>query len=124
MSDFSTYGATAVLNGTAPPATMYVQLHTGAPSADGTANVASTPGRQSFTRDTAAAGTTANDVAVEWSGSGVAEIVTHISIHDAAAAGNCWFVKKLEAPQEVLAGGDVTIGVGELDLTLVVYVES
>lgn len=90
MSDnLSTAGANTALNAWAANA-HYVQLHTGAPGAAGTANVSSTTTREAVTWGTAAGGvlTASNSPAwPSWGGTNP-ETVTDISFWDAATAGN------------------------------------
>ena len=50
MANWSTYGANAILDGTAMPATLYAKLHIGNPGAAGTSNPAAETSRKSFTR--------------------------------------------------------------------------
>lgn len=121
MANLATYGANALLDGTAIPATLYVQLHLGNPSAAGTANVATETDRQSFTRTTAAAGAASNAALIEWLDYPADELITHISIWDAAAAGNCWFVDAVTTPPTTVTGQAVEIATNELDFTFPIW---
>ena len=62
----STYGANAVLDGTAIPATLYGKLHIGNPTAAGTSNAATETTRKSFTRATSSGGATSNAADMTW----------------------------------------------------------
>ncbi len=86
----STYGANAVLDGTAMPATLYAKLHIGNPGAAGTANPAGETTRKAFTRAAASGGATSNVAALTWTAVSTSEDYSHITIWDASSAGNCW----------------------------------
>lgn len=120
MALFSTYGANAVLNGTAVPATLYVKLHVGNPGADGTANPATETTRKAFTRSTSTTGTNSNDAAVTWPGIAGTEDATHFTAWDAATLGNCWLVGTVTA-NPYTAGDTLEIPAGDLDLTLDIW---
>lgn len=120
MALFSTYGANAVLNGTAMPATLYVKLHTGNPGAAGTANAATETTRKSFTRSTATTGTNSNSAALTWTSIAGSEDATHFTAWDASSAGNCWIVGTVTA-NAYAAGDTFEIPAGDLDLTLDIW---
>lgn len=120
MTNLSTYGANAILDGTAMPATLYAQLHVGNPSAAGTANVATETDRVSFTRGAASAGATSNAAALTWAGVAGTEDYSHITIWSASSGGNCWFVGALTA-NAVTAGDTFEIGAGDLDLSFTIW---
>jgi hypothetical protein len=116
------WAANAILNGTAMPATLWVQLHTGNPGTNGTANVAADDRRRSFTRTTATGGTCSNAALIEWLSAPATEDLTHISIHDASTAGNAWWVGEInDAPVSAVAGQATEIALGDLTLTLAVW---
>lgn len=116
----STFGANAVLDGTALPGTLHAKPHIGNPSAAGTANPATETTRKSFTRAAAAAGATSNAGALQWTAYPAAEDVTHFSLWDAAAAGNCWGIVAVVA--NALAIGDtLNVAIGDLDLSLDIW---
>ena len=121
MANLATYGANALLDGTALPATLYVQLHTGDPSAAGTANVATETTRKSFTRTAASAGVASNVLLLEWLAYPAVETLSHITVWDAASAGNCWFVDAITTPPETVIGQAAEIAVGELSFTLPIW---
>lgn len=119
-NNLTPYGANAILDGTAMPATLYVQLHVGNPGTSGSANIAAEADRVSFTRAAAAGGATSNAGSLLWEAIPANETITHISIHDAAAAGNCWWVGD-NADLVVEAGNNIVISAGALDLAFTVW---
>ena len=121
MANLSTSGANELLDGTALPATLYVQLHTGDPGAAGTANVATETTRKSFTRTAAAAGVASNVLLLEWLSYPAVETLTHVSMWDAASGGNCWFVDAITTPPETVIGQAAEIAVGELSFTFPIW---
>ena len=70
---------------------VYVQLHTGAPGAAGTSNVAGNSTRQSCGSNSAfgapSGGSTTNLNAITWTSVSTAETYTHVSIWSAATLG-------------------------------------
>ena len=104
MASLATPGANALLDGTALPATLYVQLHIGNPGTNGTANVATVTTRKSFTRTAGAAGASENVGLIEWLNYSTVETLSHVSVWSAAAAGTCWFIGD---------NGDVTPAIGD-----------
>ena len=70
--------------------TAYLQLHTGDPGANGTANVAGNATRKAVSFGAAASGVIASDADIVWSTSEVdtSEDYTHWSLFDASSAGN------------------------------------
>lgn len=123
MSDFATPGADAFLNGTALPATLYLQGHTGDPGTNGTANVAAETDRIALTTWAAAGAgaagyrkkaTTADASILN---AAATETWTHVTYWSASSGGTCWFVDDITdagivatATIQVLAG-DATIAV-------------
>lgn len=120
MALFSTYGANAVLNGTAIPATLYVKLHTGNPGAAGTANAATETTRKSFTRSTSTTGTNSNAADIQWTSIAGSEDATHFTAWDASSAGNCWIVGTITA-NAYTAGDTYVIAAGGLNLSLDIW---
>lgn len=98
MADFATPGADAFLNGTALPATLYVQGHTGDPGTNGTANVAAETDRIVVAAWTAAgAGATgyrakSNTAVCDILNAAANETWTHVTYWSAASGGTCWFI--------------------------------
>lgn len=101
------------------PAALWLQLHTGAPGEDGTANVAAFTTRTNITAafgTAASARAIANDAAITITGFSTTETITHYSVHDASTAGNCLFYGDLTTGRSVGTGVTLTIAVGDLDL--------
>lgn len=116
----STYGANAVLDGTAMPATLYGKLHVGNPTAAGTANAATETTRKSFTRAASASGATSNVAALQWVAIAGSQDATFLSLWDASTAGNCWGIVPITA-NPYTAGDTYTIAAGDLDLSLDIF---
>jgi hypothetical protein len=117
--NLSAYGANAILNGTAMPSTLWVQLHTGDPTTAGTANIATDSRRRSFTRTTATAQEVFNAALIEWLNAPATEDLTHISIWDAEGGGNCWWVGPvIGAPIGAVAGQATEVPLSQLRLAL------
>lgn len=108
------------------PGTVYVQLHTGAPGDDGTANVATGTGiaRVAVTNNAtnfpaAASGAKANGIDIVWPVAGGSwGTVTHFSIFDALTSGNCLGTGALGASQAITTNDIYAIPAGDLDLTM------
>lgn len=113
---FSPAAAILVLDGTPPPATLYLQLHIGDPGPDGTANVATLSDRKAFTRTTGSNPAT-NVGQISWTSAPATETVTHATAWSALTSGTCWFIDAQEAIN-LTAGAAVTIDAGLLSLTL------
>lgn len=112
-------GRNAVLNGTAMPTTLHLQQHTGDPGI-GTSNVSTdcaSGSRRSFTRTTAADGSTENATVMEVTLT-VAETYTHWSLWSAGAAGTCWWIGTWDTPRSYLPGDIARVRVGDLDLSI------
>ena len=124
--DFADHGALETLEwvlGLAPtaPAALFLQLHTGDPGADGTANVATENSRQAVTfaapantgTDGRAQAATSADVT--WTAVAADETYSHISIWDdgGVGLGSCWYKGPMAAPVPVLTGGDFTFPAGQ-----------
>jgi hypothetical protein len=108
----------AVFNNTSfSVAQAYVQLHTGAPGAAGTANVAGNATRKSVSMGVASGGAITNDVAISWTAGEVdtSEDYTHVSFWDASTSGN-FLGSGLNTSNPVTVGDTYTIGVGDLDV--------
>lgn len=100
-------------------ATVYAKLHIGAPGAAGTSNPATETTRQAVTMGAASGGAISNDSAPSWTNYPAAEDVTHVSLWDAASAGN--FLMSGTVTANALSVGDTfTIAVGDMDITLTV----
>lgn len=104
------------------PAAVYVQLHTADPTDVGTTGVSSVTTRQAVTFADADAtlGTMASNADVSWTNwAGTnGEIVTWITLWDAASNGNCLWRGQLTGPKTMNTGDTLTIPSGSLTLTL------
>lgn len=116
-SDLALTGANAFLDGTALPATLYVQLHIGDPGVAGTSNVSTVGVRKSFTRTASTGGVVTNASQMQWLAVPNSETITHISIWGSLAAGTCWFIDNC-ADQAIFTGDTVTILIGSLSITV------
>lgn len=121
--DFATPGASALLSGIALPATLYMQLHTGDPGTNGTANVAAVGVRKSLGY-TAPSGTgpigVTNSAQVQWTNVPASETITHVSLWSAITAGTCWFID--DCPDtSIFTGDSVTLLTGSLSISFPVW---
>jgi hypothetical protein len=119
----SNYGENAFLNAlfnnvAVQEADRFVQLHTGDPSEAGTSNVATETTRKSVTGAAAASGTFTSVNDLTWASYPADETLTHISIWDAAAAGNCWWTGALSSSKVVTTGDTFQILTGALTVSL------
>lgn len=120
--NLTTYGANAILDGTAMPATLYVKLHLGNPGVNAIANAATETTRQSFTRDAASGGATQNAAQIQWLNYPASETITHISLWDAASSGNPWWVAaRAGGGIAVTAAQTVSIDDTDLDLAFTLW---
>lgn len=117
MSNLTTDGANAILDGTAIPTTLYLQHHIGASGEDGNSNIATTTTRTSFTRTTAASRSCSNaaDITVV---AAATQTLTHWSAHSASSGGTCWFTGAYDEPLEIAIGLDITVPANGLVLTI------
>ena len=105
------------LGGTAfSVSTVYLQLHTGDPGEDGTANAAGETTRQSVSFSAASGGSMSSSGTVSWTNLSTAETLTHWSAWDAASGGNALWTGALSGSATV-ASGD-TFQITTLTLTL------
>lgn len=117
MSDLALPGANAFLDGTALPATLYMQLHLGNPGTAGTANLSAVGVRKVFSRTTATLGVVTNSTQIQWLDVPASETITHVSIWGSLTGGICWFVDDI-ANQGIFTGDSVTIVIGVLSITI------
>lgn len=97
---------------------IWVKLHLGDPGAAGTANPAAETTRQQATFGAGASGRAiSNTDVIEWLNVSTSETYTHISLWDAAAAGNFLGRDDLSSSAAVTAGDTFRIPIGDLDLT-------
>lgn len=94
----------------------YLQLHTGDPGEDGTANVASETTRKSLTWNAASGGSMATSAAASWTSVAATETLTHFSLWDASTSGNCLFAGALSASASVVAGDNFDLDTVTLTL--------
>lgn len=117
--NLSIYGANAILDGTAIPATLWVQLHSGNPGSSGASNVAVDNRRRSFTRTAASGGAAANAAILEWLSAPADENITHATLWSASSGGNCWFIGLVnDSPVEVVTGRTTETPLGLLSLNI------
>lgn len=97
----------------------WMQLHTGAPGANGTSNVATETDRVQVSFGTASAGAISNDAAIEWTNVAGSEDYTHFTFWTASSAGTFGFSGTITA-NPVTAGDNFTIASGDLDISVTV----
>lgn len=94
------------------PGTTFVQLHTGEPGAAGTSNVSSVTTRPAITWSAASAGSKAIAATFpawsNWAGTN-GEVVTNISVWDAASSGNFLFSVLLTLSKTINTGDTATL---------------
>jgi hypothetical protein len=95
----------------------WVQLHTGDPGANGTANVATETDRVQATWGSAASGTISNSAQLQWTNVAGTEDFTHFTVWTASSAGTFGFSGTVTA-NAVTAGDTFTIPTGDLDVSL------
>lgn len=121
MAALSTYAMNKALDhllGTASwtkPTNTYVQLHTGAPTTAGTANVATTNTRKVASWAAASARSIATNAVLSWTAAGN-ETITHFTIWDALSTGNCIAYGALTASQAITTGDTFQIASGALTI--------
>jgi hypothetical protein len=96
----------------------YVQLHTGAPGASGTSNVAGETTRKKVTLGSPSSGVRKSSTAPEWTAVSTSETYKYISLWDASTAGNCVWCIQLEAEKAVSSGDTAKLPSEALTLTL------
>ncbi|MEM9515424.1 MAG: hypothetical protein AAGA42_11270 [Actinomycetota bacterium] len=102
---------------TAPSGT-YVQLHTGVPGETGANNVSAETTRQAATWAAASGGVAQLSADLTWSNwSAGPETITHISIWDAASAGNCLFTGALSASKAIVNTDDLVLDATNTSIT-------
>lgn len=102
------------------PAGFFVKLHIGDPGSAGTGNPATETTRKSPTYSAASGGAITNDGAVSWTSYPAAETISWVSFWDAVSAGTFLGKKALTANRTPAIGDTVTLGIGDLDLSLTV----
>lgn len=120
----SSYTATAVLNALGnntsfAVTTAYIQLHVGAPGANGTSNTATETTRKSVSFASASAGSMASDADVTWTNIAGSQDATHFTLWDASTSGNFLGSGAITA-NAYTAGDTYTIPSGSLTLSFTV----
>ena len=88
---------------------LYVKLHTGDPGSAGTANASAVTTRYAVTFSAASAGSMAlSSMGGTWSMTGT-ETISHISLYDAATAGNFLWSVALTASKSVVSGDTLSL---------------
>ena len=100
------------------PTNLYVQLHTGAPGDDATANVHSHTRVVTGAMSAAAAGNSDNDAVIAITAGGTPQTLTHWSLLDAASAGNAFFQAALDDSRAVAAAEALEWAAAALDVTI------
>lgn len=104
-------------NGAFSVATVYVQLHVGDPSSNGTANPATETTRKAASFGAATGGVLTSDAAVSWTNIAGSEDATFFTAWDADTAGNFLFSGTITA-NAYSAGDTFTIPSGSLTVSL------
>jgi len=94
----------------------YLQLHTGDPGEDGTANAAGETTRKAVSFGAASGGSMVSSGTVEWTNVSTSETYSHWSLWDALSAGNALWSGALASSAAVTAGD--TFQITSLTLTL------
>lgn len=98
------------------PASLFIQLHTGAPGAAGTANVATNSTRKAITFAAPSGGVSTSSSDENWSSVPAGETYTHFTIWDASSAGNFQASGALTA-NAVLTGDTFDLAIGQVTVT-------
>lgn len=99
------------------PTGSFIQLHTGDPGEDGTANVATNNTRQSATWNASSGGSATNNGVISWTSVPATETYTHWTSWDAVTAGNCIVARGTLTGGAVLSGQDFDIADAGLTVT-------
>lgn len=94
----------------------FFQAHDGDPGAAGTSNVATETDRAAITYAAASGGASSNSAAITYTNVAATETWTHFTTWDAGAAGNAGYSGTV-TNGAVLAGADVEIEIGDLDVS-------
>lgn len=113
----SNYGENAALDALFDGATRYVKLHVGDPGEDCTANAATETDRAAITFGAAASGVSTSDSDADWLGVAADETYSHVSIWDAATAGNPLGYGALNASKAVTTGDNFSLPAGDVTVT-------
>lgn len=121
MTGFTPYFVNKVLDhclgGVAwtPPAAVYLQLHTGDPGPDGTANISGTTLRKAVTWSAAAGGRIAMTSDLTWTAA-AKDTISHLSLWDAASSGHCLLTDELDEPKNLYVGDTFNLPVASVTI--------
>lgn len=101
------------------PATLFIQLHTGAPGAAGTTNIAGNATRKAIAFNAASGGSSASTSDVVWTAVSNTETYTNFTIWDASTSGNL-IGDGLVTANPITAGDTFTITAGNATVSLLV----
>lgn len=113
-------GRNAILDGTAMPDPMFLQLHTGDPTDAGTANVSTdvaSGSRMQVEFDAASAGATDN-TNEETASITVSETISHWSLWSLGTGGVCWWYGSWDTSRAYVNGDTARVVAGDLDLSI------
>lgn len=100
-------------------AEVWVQLHTGDPGTNGTANAAANTTRVQATFGTVASGgAIENTVAIAWTSVAASETYVWISLWSASTSGTYLGSAQLTSSKTVNAGDNFSIPIGDLDVLI------
>jgi len=99
--------------------TPFIQLHTAAPGAAGTSNVATETTRKAVTFGAAASGSMTTTVQIQWTSIAGSQDATHFTIWNASTAGTFKFSGTITA-NPYTAGDTYTIAIGALTLSITI----
>lgn len=119
---WSSPGADAILAGTAFPTTVFVKLHTGDPGPSGTSNAATETRRIEVDLDTPSGGVVVNSTYGEILNAAATEDATHVTLWSASSGGTCFMIHELAVALEIVAGETIAIAIGQLTVTLPIWV--
>jgi mono/diheme cytochrome c family protein len=118
VSDLDVVGPISAEAAFTQPSGVYVKLHLGDPGEDSTANAAVETTRKVVTFAAAASGQKASNSQVQWTNVAATETYSHVSLWDAATAGNTLWSGALTSPVAVTATGTFTIASGALVMSI------
>ena len=98
--------------------TFYTKLHIGDPGENCTSNAAAETTRKATTVGASSSGTVTSDADVTWTNVAATETYSHVSLWDAAAAGNALWYGALTVAKAVTAGDTFQIASGSLTISL------
>lgn len=119
--NLTTYGANAVLSGSAMPTGWYVKGHVGNPGPDALLNPAAETRRLLVNMDSPVSGSCENDNLVTISSAAATEVFTHVSLWDDPTTGNPWWVIEIGTPSPIVAGNTIRLLAGLLTTSFVIW---